>query len=252
MTEPDDRIAALFRAAADTAAPAPGFDHDAVVARSRRVTARRRSALLGGAVALLVVAGVGVAALPRGIDSPTSAAAPAAGPAEEAAPERAGDAAGAAPFAASESPGAATPPPPTGSPPPTDSSVPEALRDSPPFTGTPLGPGTAPCADRQDPELRAFVEEVLPEVAGAPELGVTTECRPAGERGVALEVDDGGTTGILTVDYLPPGEVADVPGALSARTASGGTVVVRSQGRGGVVPFEGRLDTLVAHLVPRL
>lgn len=237
MTEPEDRISALFRAAADTIPPAPGFDHDAVVARSRRVTARRRSALLGGAVALLVVGGIGVAALPRATEAPTSAAAPASAPAADQA-ERAGEPAAApGPFSAE---GGA------------DSSVPDALDGPAPFTGAPLGPGTTPCADRQDPQLRALVEQVLPEVAGAREAGVTEECRPGGERGVALEVDDAGLTGLLTVDYLPPGEEVDVPGAMSAVTASGGTVVVRSQGRGGLVPFEGRLDTTVAFLAARL
>ena len=66
-TGDEDRLAELFRAAAsDAGAPPPGFDHGDVVATSRRITARRRSAVIGGAVALLVVAGVGtVAALPR-------------------------------------------------------------------------------------------------------------------------------------------------------------------------------------------
>jgi hypothetical protein len=66
MTE-DDRIAELFRTAASEAGvPPAGFDHRDVVAVSRRITARRRSAVVGGAVALLFVAGVGtVAVLPR-------------------------------------------------------------------------------------------------------------------------------------------------------------------------------------------
>src|SRR4249920_2679546 len=82
----DERIAGLFRAAAsDTGAPPPRFDHGDVVATSRRITARRRSAVIGGAVALLVVAGVGtVVALPRGHTDTLSAAAPAA-PARDAA-----------------------------------------------------------------------------------------------------------------------------------------------------------------------
>lgn len=240
MTEPDDRLAALFREAASTTAPPPAFDHDAVVARSRKVTARRRSALLGGAMALLVVAGVGTAvSLPLGDDAGSTAAAPASAPEAE----RAGDAAGGAPapYAAPEG----------------DSSVPYALQDVPPFTGVPLGPSPAGCAPRQDPELRALVEQVLPEVAGAPEAAVTQECRPGGERGVNLEVDDAGAAGLLTVEYRPPGTPADAdPGAVSATapTASGGTVVVRSQGSGpgAPVPFEGRLDTAAAFLAPRL
>ena len=46
----------VCRARAETPPP-PRFDHDRVVATSRRITARRRSAVLGGAMALLVVAG---------------------------------------------------------------------------------------------------------------------------------------------------------------------------------------------------
>lgn len=246
MTEPDDRLAALFREAASETAPPPAFDHDAVVARSRKVTARRRSALLGGAMAALVVAGVGTAvSLPLGDDAGSTAAAPASAPEAE----RAGDAAGGAPAPAAPAPYVAAPE--------ADSSVPDALQGVPPFTGVPLGPSAAECAPRQDPELRALVEQVLPEVAGAPEAAVTQECRPGGERGVDLEVDDAGAAGLLTVEYRPPGAPADAdPGAVSATapTASGGTVVVRSQGSGpgAPVPFEGRLDTAAAFLAPRL
>ena len=57
-----------------------------------------------------------------------------------------------------------------------------------PPIGIPLGPGTGECADRQDPALRALVEQALPEVVGAREAATTLECRPGGERGVALEV----------------------------------------------------------------
>ena len=244
MTDHDDRLTALFREAASTTAPPPAFDHDAVVTRSRKVTARRRSALLGGAMALLVVAGVGTAvSLPLGDDAGSTAAAPASAPEAE----RAGDAAGGAPAPAA----------PYVSSPEADSSAPDALQGVAPFTGVPLGPSPAECAPRQDPELRALVEQVLPEVAGAPEAAVTQECRPGGERGVDLEVDDAGATGLLTVEYRPPGGSADAgPGAVSATasTASGGMVVVRSQGSapGAPVPFEGRLDTAAAFLAPRL
>jgi hypothetical protein len=119
----------------------------------------------------------------------------------------------------------------------------------------PLGPGTTECADRQDPALRAVVEEFLPEVIGAPEAAITMECRPRGERGVNLEVRDGTTVGLLTVQYLPPGTaIKPVEGAVSAPTASGGTVVVTSRGDrpDDPAPFADRLDTLVAQLAPRL
>lgn len=242
MTD-DDRLAALFRDAATSSdPPPPGFDLDRVVATSRRITARRRSAVLGGAMALLVVAGVAVA-LPTfsGAGDVSSAAAPAAAPPQgEAAPEVAAE-----PYVA-----------PDGPVPGEAATVPEALRDVPPFTGVPLGPSAAECAPRQDPDLRAYVEQVLPEVVGAPEAAVTTECRPGGERGVSLDVDDAGTAGLLSVLYLPPGAaVPPTSGAIAqAATASGGTVVVgaRGAGAGTAVPFEGRLDTAAAFLAPRL
>ncbi len=242
MTD-DDRLAALFRDAATSSdPPPPGFDLDRVVATSRRITARRRSAVLGGAMALLVVAGVAVA-LPTfsGAGDVSSAAAPAAAPPQgEAAPEVAAE-----PYLAPDGPA-----------PGEAATVPEALRDVPPFTGVPLGPSAAECAPRQDPDLRAYVEQVLPEVVGAPEAAVTTECRPGGERGVSLDVDDAGTAGLLSVLYLPPGAaVPPTSGAIAqAATASGGTVVVgaRGAGAGTAVPFEGRLDTAAAFLAPRL
>jgi hypothetical protein len=245
MTD-DERLAALFRAAAtDTAAPPPRFDRDDVVAASRRITARRRSAMAGGALTVLAVLGIGaVVAIPGSSrdDATSTAAAPfaasgQAGPGDAAAPD------GAAPELAA-------PVPPAGG-----ADVPQALRGVPPFTGTPLGPGTAECADRQDPALRAFVEQVLPEVVGAPEAATTMECRPGGERGVNVEVRDGDAAGLLTVQYLPPGVIVSlVSGAVSAPTASGGTVVVYSRPAetGAPVPFAGRVDTAAAFLAPRL
>lgn len=240
MTDPDDRIAALFREAASDDAPPPAFDHDRVVATSRRITARRRSAVLGGAMALLVVAGVGVAvALPRAVDGPASAAAPALAPdsAAESAPGPLS-----APGADQSARDAAEPAPGSGA------------AAAAPFTGTPLGPGTTACAQRQDPQLRALLEQVLPEVVGAVEAAVTMDCRPGGERGVSLEVDDAGTAGLLTVQYLPPGTAADAVGGVTAPTASGGTVVISAGpgGPGGAVPFEDRLDATAAYLAPRL
>lgn len=250
MTD-DDRMAALFSEAASDAPP-PGFDHARVVAASRRITARRRSAVLGGAMALLIVTGVGVAvALPStGRDAAVTATAPAEAPAPEAASGAGADALpeaqAAAPAPAESAPGAG------------EGSASDAARapDASEFTGTPLGPGTTECAQRQDPELRAYLEEVLPEVAGATEAAVTMDCRPGGERGVTLQVDDAGTAGLLTVQYLPPGEAATETGgeAASAPTASGGTVVVssRGDGPGASAPFAGRLDPTAVYLAPRL
>ncbi|HXV93503.1 MAG TPA: hypothetical protein VD813_09420 [Pseudonocardia sp.] len=231
----DERLAALLREAGSTidasGVPPSRFDHADVVAASRRITVRRRSALVGGVLALVVVSGIGAAAvLPGGggdDGTAATASAPAAGP--EAAPGDAG----------------------TSGPARADSS------EVPPFTGAPLGPGEGECADRQDPALRGYLEQVLPEVTGAPEALVTMECRPGGERGVNLEVDDAGLRGVLVVEYLPPGTPArePVPGTAwaSAPTASGGTVVVTSQSvePDGQPPFGGRLDAVATFLAPR-
>jgi hypothetical protein len=239
MTDVDEeRLAALFRAAAaDPAAPPPGFDHDGVVRTSRRITLRRRAALVGGGLALFAVVGIGGAVvLPgpsQGGGDASTVAAPLAAPEAPHADARAEQA---PPPAAEDAPGAAP--------------APEAA-----IAGPPLGPGTAECADRQDPALRALVEQFLPEVAGAPEAAVTMECRPGGERGVNVEVRDGAATGLLTVQYLPPGAPAEpVRGAVVAPTASGGTVVVSTRGEraGAPAPFADRLDGLATYLAPRL
>jgi hypothetical protein len=244
MTD-DERLGALFHAAAsDSAAPEPAFDHEAVVRRSRQITTRRRTAVVVGGLALFAVVGVGGAiVLPgggAGGGDATSAAAPMLapeGPAADAQAQRRAR----PPAAAEDAPGAA----------------PEVFAAPGTAEGgrSPLGPGTAGCADRQDPALRAVVEEFLPEAVGAPEAAVTEECRPGGERGVSLQIADGATAGLLTVQYLPPG-TAPRPreGAVSAVTASGGTVVVssRGDGPGAAAPFADRIDTLAAQLAPRL
>ena len=223
MTD-DDRLAELFRAAAsDAGAPPPGFDHDDVVAASRRITARRRSALIGGAFALFAVVGVGAAVAVPDTPATTSAAAPAAGGPGQC---RAGGRAGQAPV-----PGAAG-----GSARGTRGGrvrwsgrrpvrrgggrrrgPPAGRSPRAPFTGTPLGPGHGACADRQDPQLRAYLEQVLPEVIGAPAAASTEECRPGTQRYLTLEVQDGAAEGLLGVAYLPPGPTPALPPGVGRR-----------------------------------
>jgi hypothetical protein len=268
MTE-DDRIAELFRAAASEAgAPPSGFDHRDVVAVSRRITARRRSAVVGGAVALLFVAGVGtVAVLPRSDSSTMTTAsaganadnnAPAAPQAAAAAPEAAAggaDSAGGAAAGGTQSgsgavgggaaPGAArssealTPGGGGGSKPSAGAQIPGA--------GTPvrpLGPGSGTCANRQDPALKALVVAVIPEAANAPGAATSDICLPGTQRYLSIEL--GG--GVLTVGYLPPGTSASLAeGASSAATASHGTVTV-SPAPG----YADRVPMLLQYLAPRL
>jgi len=288
-TGDDDRLAGLFReAASDGGAPAPGFDHGDVVATSRRITARRRSAVIGGALALFVVAGVGtVAVLPRADTSTVSAAAPAqraadaAAPPAPAAPEAAVGAAGCpgagggpgSPGSAVGgvgSPGGAGGG--AGSPGGADAAagggVPAGAAGgaasgvggtgacvnggsgagggaaAAPGVGAPLGPSATTCADRQDPALRALLVQVLPEAASARAAATTDVCLPGSERYVSLEL--GG--GVFTVAYLPPGTVASLaPGAKSARTASGGTVIVSPP-----PALSDRAPAVLQYLAPRL
>ncbi|MFC4943272.1 hypothetical protein [Pseudonocardia sp. GCM10023141] len=293
----DDKLAALFRdAASEPGAPPPAFGHDDVVLASYKI-GRRRTAMARGALGVLIVAGIGAAVVLPGQfqqSGTTTAAAPYAateGPAvgngvpaapplnnpEQgyAQPGQAGGAAGGsaadkavpapAPAQAAPAPGSAAPAPeapdnaPVPTPPPAQAGgAPAAAAGAAPFTGTPLGPGTAACADRQDPQLRAYLEQALPEAVGAKAAATTMECRPAGERGVNIEVSDARAPGLLTVLYEPPG--ARPPPAqgdartASAVTASGGTVVVsvRPATAGGPVPFADRLGGIVSYLVPRL
>src|SRR5918992_3340911 len=107
-----ERLGALFRAAAsDSAAPAPGFDNEAVVRASRRITVRRRAAVTVGGLALFAVAGIGGAVvLPGTFGNGGGDAATVAAPmnAPEAPPADSGAKRGAQPPPAAErAPGAA-------------------------------------------------------------------------------------------------------------------------------------------------
>jgi hypothetical protein len=266
MTD-DDRLSELFRAAAADTAPPPGFDHQDVLAASRRITARRRSALVGGALAVCAVLGVGVLAWP-GEQTASTVAAADSDAAERAAPAPGLDPVPAAPAApdARSAAGADGPQEGAGVPQAGVAAAPDAAGGSgagaakavppgTPFTGTPLGPGSGPCADRQDPALRAYLEQVLPEAVGAPAAPTTDECRPSGERYVAVEVADGPRQGVIGVAYLPPGTAAStVDLAVSAPTASGGTVIVSCGPAGGTVPppYADRLAAVAGYLAPRL
>jgi hypothetical protein len=227
-----EKLAALFRAAAsDTGAPPPSFDHDDVVAASRRIGARR-ARIAAGAAGLVVVAGIGAAVvLPNTLSSSSSTSA-------------------AAPYAASEAPGAAEKAAP-------DAAAPRAVAPQIASGGGYLGPGKSECANRQDPELRMLVDQALP-VAGAPQAAITMECRPGGERGVNLEVQDAGRSGVLTVEYLPPGvaqdRIADGASRAERPTGSGGTVIVsvRPAEPGSAPPFADRVDAAAAYLAPLL
>lgn len=222
----DERLAALFREAADPAsAPPPSFDYHDVVAASRRITARRRAALASGAFVLLagtaVVGVVGVNPVshePAG-GSAVSAAEPFSAPedASEAGPSHERDAV--------------------------------ALRDVP-------GGG---CIDQLEPTLTAAVQRALTEIAGATAPAVQAGCGPGGAHQVTLHVNDAGRSGLLIVSHLPPGGALQPPAADSASaiairaTASGGTVRVHVRSSdGGPAPFADHVDAIAEALAASL
>lgn len=236
----EERLAAALRAAvADV--PEAGFDHESVVAGSRRL-ARRRQVLIGGGVAAAAVAlvgGIAVAGLGGGGAEPTTAAAPAADSAR-------GAQQGAPPVAVLPEAGSAL-----------QGSGQEYAAPAAP----PLGPSDPTgCTPVQDPALRELVNRLLPEAAGAAEAPTTLECRPGGGREVHLEVGDGEFTGLLSVVYTAPGAELtewDTPVGWvrsQAPTASGGTVSVtsRADADSGGVPFADRVPQLASALAPLL
>lgn len=225
--------------AATTDVPPPSFDHADVVRSSRRITMRRRSALAGGALAVLAVVGVGVAGgLTDGGRGEIASSAAAPAPAREAPAGTASPDADAAP-----APREAQPP-----------SGPIADAQAAPAAAPPLGPGDPDgCADRQDPALRAIVEQVLPEVIGAPAAATSLECRPGGERGMYVELSGG----VLGVAYLPPGTPphrVDASGPTSTEpTASGGTVTVSLTPASATPGLDdNRIAQAAAYIAPRL
>jgi hypothetical protein len=209
----DAELEAAFRAAAD-GGPEARFGHADVVRASDRITARRRSQVRGAVAALVVVAGLGgvggAVALTRASagNATSTAAAPDADTRREAVPGGAGASSGDGTLpSGGVAQGGAGP----------------LVAPPAPASGRPLGPGTGPCANRQDPALRALLNAAQPGAAGAPGAATSDICLPGAQRYVSIEF--GGD--VLTVAYLPPGtDVSLAPGSISARTASGGTVIV--------------------------
>ena len=171
--------------------------------------------MIGGAVALFAVAGVGtVVALPRGDAATVSAAAPARPAAADGRPQRPAArrwlprhaAAPAAQRSADRAwcerrrgrrRRAAVPARAAGR---ARAAARAAAQHAggavvPPGAARPgprrSGPGTTTCADRQDPALRALLVQVLPEAASAPAAATTDVCLPGSERYVSLELGGG-------------------------------------------------------------
>ncbi len=115
-----------------------------------------------------------------------------------------------------------------------------------------LGPSSGDCGKQQDPELRSVVTDVFPQASGASNASTIQSCRPAGERAVHLQIEDGEKTGILTVIYTPKGG-ASPGGDQTATTASGGRVGVSLKATGdGPAPFADEVGGLASRLAPQL
>ncbi|MFR9730446.1 hypothetical protein ACL03H_14575 [Saccharopolyspora sp. MS10] len=216
----------LFKNAAGDA-PEASFGTDDVVRGSRRVTARRRTALAGGSLvaAAVLVGGVGV-----GTGLLGQAGSPVAQPPAE----------------------------------PTQS--PMALPNEQPGTGTtprsgPITLGDPMAADGcgpADAALSAALRERLPESAGTTPTGARGSC-PIGARTAAVPIREGATAGKISVMVSPRGSrpaptegraantaVAEVP------TASGRTLTVLSEPEGSArAPFADRVPVLADELAPR-
>ena len=218
-------------------------------APARRVTRRRQLALAGSAVVVLVlvaIAGVNVLRNDPG-GPPPAASADAAAPGVS------------VPYAAPDATqirvGPDTPymaVPPGTNPPERPPTAAQVAAPGPGAAAGPLGPGAGDCADRQDPALRALVEEALPEVVGAPEAATTMECRPGGERRRRAGGGRRGADGRLPAARTGHGRLRT--DARTAPTASGGTVaglVAPGPRRATPAPFADRLDAVVAYLAPR-
>ena len=251
MTD-DDRLAELFRAAAsDPAAPPPGFDHGTCCPPPGGSPLGAGPALVGRARSRCSPWSVWVRRWrcrttrrprPRRPRRPRRT-----GPAPVDRPRpphrRRPPAAGGG---RREVPDAAAGAPPSGRCRPGS--------DSPPRTD-PLGPGNGACADRQDPQLRAYLEQVLPGGGRRPGRG---QHRRVPARDAALRHRRGagrprrGCSGCRTCRRAR--SRTSPAGAVSATTASGGTVIVHTGPVDGTVPppFLDRLGAVAGFLAPRL
>lgn len=242
----------LFRQAAEDG-PEPSFDADDVRRGSRRVTARRRTALAGGTLvaAALLVGGVGfgTGALQPGDSTIAEAPHPAAQPPQLRNP------------VAPQSPMAPQNPmalPPAAQPEPEQS--PMALPQAPasPRSGMPrtLDDTRGSECGAPDSAVAGALTQELPEAAHTSPIGAPPPC-PAGARGAAVTLREGESNGKIAVLITPPGANAAEnrphgTAVAQAQARSGATITVLSQPVGsGRAPFAERLDALAQRLAPR-
>jgi hypothetical protein len=224
----DEReLGTLFKAAPGEPPP-PGFTLEDVTAKSARVTARRRSALIIAlGCVVLVLAGFGLTRLDFGSTTSNSASEPA----QVATGEQPGDAEG-------RHPNASTPSPLQGSG--------GTGEDGPRAEGT-------PGCDKVDRELATALAGELPAtgVTGpAPGRGCTTGSRSAG-----FQVTDGERHGFVSVTLLGSGITFPPESSMvtvQEKASSGGVLVVSSApDPGSAPPLQGDLRHIALDLAAR-
>lgn len=240
----DQRLSELFRAAAADVEPPPaGFDHDDVLAGSRRIARRQRVTV---AAAVVVVAGLGMGALfagGLGRSEPTSTLAEAPATVTPAAPPPGIAADATAPLTVPDEAGQPVPGPAR----PVPEAVPGARSKS--LAAPPAYGCTAP-----DSRVFAQLSAVLPAVREARPYPVPGGCGPA-DSGLAVDLTDG--SGTLVVVLTPSGadtRPPDTPTRVSAtaRARSGGQLRLTASSDGGPTPFRDRLDDLARDIAASL
>lgn len=233
------KIAELFRAAAADAPPA-SFDEHTVAGASRRITARRRKTLAGGAVVAGVAVVVGLVVSLGGIGH--TGGSTSAGPLAAASGQNGGMTAGAnqAPMGPN--------------------------RAGPGFSGTTSkqgdgGPegGTLDGCGPTDRKLAVALANELRSVGATSPVQTGNAC-PAGSLTTGYHVSDGPDTGLVSVLFLAPGASRPVVPARSATAQAAapnaGVILVVSQPDAGspAAPFAGALpsvaDAVAADLSP--
>ncbi len=221
-------LSEVFRQAAH-GGPTASFDEQDVRRGSRRVTARRRTALAGGTlVSAAVLAGGG--SFGTGVFGPSGTVAQ-----EPSAPE--------AQSPMDQSPMALP-----------DPQSPVTPRSGPIVLGDPGG--GAECGP-PDPAVASALRSEFPEASGTQPIGAKPPC-PDGARTAAVTVRQGPANGKVAVLVTPPGSPSaaeDRPkGTAIAQlpTRSGGTVTVLSEPVGASqAPYAGRISEIAENLAPR-
>lgn len=280
MSAMDERqLGELFRtAAASVDPPTAGFDHDDVLAGSRRVSRRQRALVTAAVVA---VAGLGVGAVAGGglartgpastlAEAPAAGPSAASGPSPESGPADARDSGGtgsggagsggAVPDAGSggatlESAPASGAAPNAAAPKmaPTPFAAPPGTLDAGPTARSKAAPGFVAGCAKPDAEVFAQLTAVLPEPRGRTARPVPGGCAEGGV-GAAVTVNGGTLAVVLTPAGVPDPKPADNAGRRSVvvEARSGRVLRLTATAPDGPPPYRDRLRDLADELGGRL